>query len=258
MLLPTYNHSEFESQVKSILDKSDSVNTGLAYERYFGCWRYENKRIRKIDKQIEFFSEITKIMKRCNQVNRFLSSYHERMDTLIAKKAGHEIRLVTNWRFLTGFGQPHPSEVGLRWDRNLGVPFLPGSSIKGTLKAWMRVNRSEDEIKSLLGSSERVGAVIFLDAYPSKKPILEIDILNPHYSEYYRHPEKNPPADYYNPKPVHFLTVAAGTEFVFRFICKESGSSEKITKYLLETANNLGFGAKTAIGYGQFKQKSSG
>jgi CRISPR-associated protein Cmr6 len=258
MLLPIYDHPEFESQAKSILEKSDSVNTSLAYERYYGWWEWKNERISKKDEQIKFFSKITKILKRCNQVDRFLSSYHERMNTLITKKSGHEIKLVTNWRFLTGLGQPHPAEVGFRWDKNLGVPFLPGSSIKGALRAWMRVNKSKEEIKSSFGSSERVGSIIFLDAYPSKRPVLDIDILNPHYGEYYKDPEKNPPADYYSPIPVYFLTVAAGTEFVFRFICKESESSEKIAKYLLEAADTLGFGAKTSVGYGQFKQTSSG
>jgi len=40
--------------------------------------------------------------------------------------------------------------------------------------------------------------------------------MNPHYSPYYT--EGKPPADYHNPIPIKFLTVAKETTFIFRVL----------------------------------------
>jgi CRISPR type III-B/RAMP module RAMP protein Cmr6 len=99
---------------------------------------------------------------------------------------------------------------------------------------------------------EHQGNVIFFDAYPTAKSVIvEPDIMNPHYSEYYD--GKTPPADYLNPVPIIFLTVARGTSFQFVIGIKNAEHKlllEKTKKWLEEALENKGIGAKTAIGYG--------
>jgi len=73
----------------------------------------------------------------------------------------------------------------------------------------------------IFGTTEHGGHVIFFDAIPSDRalPRLELDIMNPHYPDYYKETGQDnpviPPANWQNPNPVKFLTVAPGV--VFRF-----------------------------------------
>jgi len=46
--------------------------------------------------------------------------------------------------------------------------------------------------------------------------------MNPHYSPYYT--EGKPPADYHNPIPIKFLTVAKETTFIFRVLIDKKKS----------------------------------
>jgi len=159
-------------------------------------------------------------------------------------------------------GAAHPYETGFIWHRTLSVPYLPGSSVKGLMRAWAThwcEPADQQEIARLFGAKDgeaSCGALIVFDALPSQPPELEIDILNPHYSEYYQDPAK-PPADYLSPKPVFFLTVAPGQDFEF-FLAPRHGVSKQDLdtglELLREALEKLGAGGKTAVGYGVFKE----
>lgn len=78
----------------------------------------------------------------------------------------------------------------------------------------------------LFGAQDFKGLLLFLDIYPDLKDcnnnILEMDIMNPHYSEYYNDQEgKTPPGDWENPVPIFFLTVKTGIKFNFRVLFDE-------------------------------------
>jgi CRISPR-associated protein Cmr6 len=197
------------------------------------------------------------------------------------------LSLKTHWRLVSGLGIAHPFETGCVFDRTYGVPYLPGSSIKGAARAWAEERRNNNDqcwgstpnddtvLDAVFGPepSERragvftpaQGAVIFFDAYPSAWPKLEVDVLNPHYKEYYE--GKMPPADWLSPVPIYFLTVAPGQTFEFAVAVKKPVSKETLKaagvsdaaglarKALLAVqgaAEELGLGGKTAVGYGYF------
>ena len=127
-----------------------------------------------------------------------------------------------------------------------------------------------------------LGNIVFFDAYPISKPKVYVDIMNPHYPEYYREGSDKPPADWQNPVPIFFLTIK-DTSFQFLFGirkgCSEDefkkllnmsfqhpsnpkmnkeGSAEKVLKELLEEALTFaGVGAKTATGYGRMRNTSA-
>lgn len=125
----------------------------------------------------------------------------------------------------------------------------------------------KESYKSIL-KEDHQGSVIFFDAFPTSAPKLKVDVMNPHYSDYYSNKDGNnpPPADYYNPIPIYFLTVEE-TEFQFLIGIKEK-NNEKIKgdtlgdesflnlaeKYLKEALQNQGVGAKSAVGYGYFRE----
>jgi CRISPR-associated protein Cmr6 len=110
----------------------------------------------------------------------------------------------------------------------------------------------ENEVKlfrSVFGTFKSKGQVVFLDAFPSKRIDLEIDIMNPHYGPYYTGEE--PPADYFSPVPIYFLTVKRGTEFTFRIAAKNQGLLDKTINCLGVALKEFGIGAKTRLGYGE-------
>lgn len=101
------------------------------------------------------------------------------------------------------------------------------------------------------------GRLILLDGLPVAKPVLEVDIINPHYGPYYQDPGRTPPADYYSPVPVPFLTVAAGQRFEFILLPAEGrGTPDDLREgaaLLTDALEILGIGGKTAVGYGTFR-----
>lgn len=193
-----------------------------------------------------------------------------RMMDLVKVQSGQPIVMKTTGRFVTGLGRANPVENGFAWHPTLGTPYLPGSSVKGLVRAWAKENNAKKElIKRLLGPEEdqkkQVGEWIFFDALPTDCIKLEMDIMTPHYGPYYADPENNPPKDSYDPIPIPFLTVAPKQSFLFaiaprRKLPQDSKEGKRqlcdrkqLMKWLEESLEWYGAGAKTAVGYGRFQ-----
>jgi len=173
-------------------------------------------------------------------------------------------------RILSGLGGAHPMEVGFAFHPLYGFPYLPGSGLKGVARAWAELTgESADKIKLVFGSESkderqakehRQGDVIFFDAYAIAPPRLDVDILNPHFPDYYRDPKNNLPTEWQSPNPVNFLTIGVGDREsdkpVFRFVlAARSDDALRLAEKWLECGlEQLGFGGKTASGYGYFAE----
>jgi CRISPR-associated protein Cmr6 len=112
------------------------------------------------------------------------------------------------WRLVTGLGSAGVLEgSGMTLHRLYGFPYLPGSGLKGLVRhyLWLDERRGDADplITRILGSPGQRGEVIFWDAWPEVWPILEVDIINVHFQEYYAqdwgHSQPVPPADYLSP-----------------------------------------------------------
>lgn len=115
----------------------------------------------------------------------------------------------------------------------------------------------ENKVKPLrdaFGSIGSAGKVIFFDAIPANpaKLKLDLDVMNPHYSDYYRG-GNIPPADYLNPVPVFFLAIAPGSEFLFAVASKQVGLATQAETWLRAGLTKTGVGAKTTSGYGLWR-----
>lgn len=181
-----------------------------------------------------------------------------------------DLVLETDWRFIAGLGYKGALEVGITLHHLYGFPYLPGPSVKGVARAWAeRVllpdnKTTEREIHDVFGSPEkdetrakdfRLGGVRFFDALPTQFPKLDVDVMTPHYGDYYENSQK-PPGDWYDPVPVPFLTVAPGTPFHFGLAAREEALLKKATAWLKAGLKDLGAGGKTAAGYGYFLTRS--
>ena len=112
-------------------------------------------------------------------------------------------------------------------------------------------------------STEHIGLITFFDAFPTKEPNIEPDIMNSHYGDYYGK-DINAPTDFLKTNPIPFLTVKdTPFQFVigskneklegFKIGKKDDGSDKTISDWLKDALENHGIGAKTAVGYGRMK-----
>ena len=192
----------------------------------------------------------------------------------------------------TGSGYMHEAselgelKLGFYFDYTSGLPCIPGSSVKGILhnsfKHWdyiadlikvlaqsgkfpeltnMKPLKKEEVDKltdDIFGTQESKESIykrdLFFDAFPVNTnedgDFLKNDFITPHKNT------RNPAMDAFtNPTPLQFLKVLPQVEFHFNFKLTDSGKlSANIKKALFkQILLDLGIGAKTNVGYGQFE-----
>ena len=173
--------------------------------------------------------------------------------------------------FATGLGLENPVENGFAFLSPYGLPYLAGSGVKGVLRRAAEELHGEGSeiVNALFGHEDannaRRGALSCWDVFPvPPKGELVVEIMTPHYSDYYQ--GNSSPHDAGKPHPIPFLAVPAGSQFRFVITCEHSllnhavqpGEWKTLTTKIIEHAFTwLGFGAKTAVGYGAMRALSS-
>jgi len=163
-------------------------------------------------------------------------------------------------------------KLGFFFDHTTGLPVIPGSSVKGLLRsAFKKVNG--DYIKELLASlnikytkeisvlekaifenSDPVSVYkrdVFFDAYPVNSGNTNTTFLANDYITHHEDPLKSP-------NPVQFLKILPNVQFQFNFKLTGNGglSAEDKRNLFKQILLDLGIGAKTNVGYGQFTNKA--
>lgn len=240
----------------------------------------------------------------------------KRQRAAFAARAGQEAALVINATttapFTTGLGNEHPLENGFAFLWPYGLPYLPGSGVKGVVRRTAEelaegiwgdtCGWSHDPVSSIehgTGADTTRIALSAIDVLFGREPqgkdspavrgvltfwdvipqiagnSLMVEIMTPHQTHYYQQPDRpsggsTSPHDSGQPNPISFLTIPPGSTFVFHVICdaerlkriapslfqEENGTAR--WQNLLHTAfihafSWVGFGAKTAVGYGAMK-----
>lgn len=175
-------------------------------------------------------------------------------------------------KLIVGLGNQNVMEAGLALHRTYGVPWLPGSALKGLAahvahriwgtddESW-RVGGEKHAVLFGSSSSEHAesagGLVQFHDGLPKPGTInLFEDVLTPHHSDWNTSTDENivPATDFDSPVPVSFLAVQAP------FTLAVSKRDPRLPDIWLQHAAELlkfglttggwGIGAKTNAGYG--------
>jgi CRISPR type III-B/RAMP module RAMP protein Cmr6 len=190
--------------------------------------------------------------------------------------------------------------AGIALDRCFGLPFIPGSAVKGIARhqalweiheaqpgdkrpllrlamllfgygakdimdkgdfAWAGGAANARETAKEIGANDFKGCACFLPAYPTTPPTLVVDMVNPHYPEYYRG-KRSRADDNENPVPNYFPAVEKGSTFGFAVLLNRVPPVAGITAaelldqardWLKRAVTKRGVGAKTAAGYGWFE-----
>jgi CRISPR type III-B/RAMP module RAMP protein Cmr6 len=188
--------------------------------------------------------------------------------------------------------------AGIALDRCFGMPLIPGSAVKGISRVqalweiheakgdekarllrlamvifgygahdlrgdfgWAGGARETQAIAEQIGARDFKGCACFLPAYPTTPATLVVDMVNPHYPNYYSGRCMRA-EDSDNPIPNYFPAVEANSSFGFAALLNRVPDVPNITtagllaqlKLWLERAvTRKGVGAKTAAGYGWFE-----
>ncbi|MDR2099884.1 MAG: type III-B CRISPR module RAMP protein Cmr6 [Campylobacteraceae bacterium] len=259
--------------------EKESANFSLSFVRLMQWSVVNSEDIKKPTEAID------KLYKKANsqikQADAELVAIHKRQSEAVNSFGALPIEIKAKLisPFISGLGAGHPNETGMILDRNTGCPFLPASSIKGVLRLAYALKLAEEDptlvdkdgnikdknLEKYFGSTDthnsKRGQLVILDAYPLKAPKIKLDIMNPHYGKYYNK-ERKLPTETDNPIPIKFISVEKGAEFAFRafFLPFAASNFNESDKKAIESAFDkafkvIGFGGKTAIGYGRFEIK---
>lgn len=205
-----------------------------------------------------------------NDYKLFLESY---MAAAVSLYGCEPFTLKSDWRIALGMGNASVYENGFTFHPTFGIPYLPGSSLKGMTRHWaMAVGKPEKTIKEIFGHENdvnvqseefRQGQIIFFDALPTdvSQNMVQPDIMNNHYPDYY---EGNKyPADWLSPRPIFFLTMKdISFQFCLGYTHHGDSSDSKALlqmaqEWLTNALEESGVGAKTAVGYGRMRANNS-
>lgn len=163
-------------------------------------------------------------------------------------------------RLSIGLGGEAVIETAITLHRTYGVPYIPGSALKGLAANYARNRLLEQDwgdksgaYRTMFGYTESAGYVTFFDALyvpgsgPRGKPLWP-DVITVHHPNYYQGNE--PPADWDSPTPVSFLTATG--EYLLA-IGGPADWVEKAYEILALALNEEGIGAKTSSGYGRME-----
>ena len=231
-------------------------NAGLWYDKL--CDRWSDNWTLSGDGKLAWIETVSKQRVGLAQL---LEESVARVLHLTLAKGGVFGIFVTDSRFVTGLGRNHPVENGFAWHSTLGVPYLPGSSIKGLVRAWAERDAeprpSHERVGEVFGSAGAAAQVVFVDAVPVAPVQLEADVITPHYAGW--SPDE-PPGDWCGPVPVPLLATAPDNTFAFGLLptgARKAAALQEVFTWLRDALESAGAGAKTSVGYGRFRYDES-
>lgn len=219
---------------------------------------------------------------RARHTRRFLSlfqgAFAQRSSVTVAQLEG---RLAIN------LADSLIQNAGICLDRLFGLPFIPGSGIKGVCRhaalEELKTAAPDDQknlfdlFRSVFGTADndfangdlgpfrhhlsgrpenQKGGIAFFPAYPVNEARVVVDLTNVHYPDYYRSGDTEDLSNEH-PRPNPFPAVETGAQFAFCLflngISEDPNLLEASSRWLQTALTIRGLGAKTASGYGWFR-----
>lgn len=244
-----------------LLEGGAGIHAGLWLDKYIGKQAREDTTSRRT--LVEQVSLIP--------LSASYRQFYERWEKVIQREYGAQVQYGTvQGRMVVGLGDEGVLETSVTLHRTYGVPYIPGSALKGLAAHYANLRapegsgwkKGEEQYNVVFGRMEEEGGVIFFDALyippdkaPDKGP-LHPDIITVHHREYYQDAQKAP-ADWDSPTPIPFLS-ATGT-YLIALAAPELPQSEQwiggVFAILKLALKEMGIGAKTSSGYGRMTLK---
>jgi len=162
-------------------------------------------------------------------------------------------------RMVVGLGEESVLETSVTLHHTYGVPYIPGSALKGLAASYASQNldpaiwdAGSPAYKTLFGTTDEAGYVTFFDALyvPGSGHdgrALHPDVITVHHPGYYQRGDQ-PPADWDSPTPIPFPS-ATGSYLIA--LTGPIGWVAAAFDILALALTEIGIGAKTSSGYGR-------
>ncbi|MFF2908706.1 type III-B CRISPR module RAMP protein Cmr6 [Paenibacillus sp. NPDC057934] len=178
-----------------------------------------------------------------------------------------------------GQGQPSVLETHITLHPIYGVPYLPGTVLKGVAAHYCnrylgqmdeRFCSGGDYYNQLFGSTTQMGSICYHDALVTPETVgtaLRLDVLTPHHQKYNQIritkeqqvvSSDAAPHDDDSPVPIPFISVNADFKLQLTYIGMSAQAREWLDiagEILTAAVQQEGLGGKTNAGYGRFKVK---
>jgi CRISPR-associated protein Cmr6 len=191
---------------------------------------------------------------------------------LLLDNAGAKIREAkVKGRMIVGLGDESVLEISIALHHTYGIPYIPGSALKGLAASYTRQRLTEEwqpdsptgAYKTIFGDTNGSGGIIFFDALyipdtgpGQNKQALYPDIITVHHPEYYQGGKEDAtPSDWDSPTPIHFLSATGVYLVALAAPDLKYGQTwiNKTFAILRLALQELGIGAKTSSGYGRME-----
>lgn len=248
--------------------KLDKIGINSQRETHAGLWldKYIATQDReKTGTRSDFVNDVSLL-----PIPEVYATYYQRWETAL-KDNDVRTRIATvKGRMIVGLGDESVLETSIALHRTYGVPYIPGSALKGLAASYARQRldekwqRGSEAYNVIFGDTDDAGYITFFDAlykpgtgHASKA--LHPDVITVHHQQYYQSSGNTPtaPTDRDNPIPVPFLSATGS--YLIALAAPELEQQQrnewiKSTFTILGGAlKEMGIGAKTSSGYGRME-----
>lgn len=245
----------------------NSTHPGLWFDRYYRANGDEGKR--------DLMTQTATI-----GVSSLYKDFYDRWRAALPDDVQLAVAQVQG-RMVVGTGDKGVAEAGITLHQTYGVPYMPGSALKGLASTYAATrldrfaynDRDKEAVRApvdtdgrvqpgayhtMFGAENTAGYITFFDALyipasghgctPARDTPLQPDVITGHHSGYYVGDDPKPPADWDSPVPVPFLTVT-GSYLIA--VAGEAAWATRALEIIGMALRDIGIGAKTAAGYGR-------
>jgi CRISPR-associated protein Cmr6 len=260
----------FTDMLTKEIRRARGTHAGLWFDKYL--LKQEDK-IHEVNEQRELLILEENVHSRYDLVKEVCAlpepimykPFFERWKAILLDEHNAEVRCArVKGRMIVGLGLESVIETAVLLHRTYGVPYIPGSALKGLAASYVRQHLGKDwqkgssQYKILFGDTDDAGYITFFDALyiPGSgynKQALWPDIIAVHHQQYYQ--DKAAPADWDSPIPVPLLSATG--EYLIALAAPDLQQRKQwldlAFQILGQALDKSGIGAKTSSGYGRME-----
>jgi CRISPR-associated protein Cmr6 len=228
---------------------TNTTNAGLWLDKYIRNQAREDEESRRI-----LVSEVARSPEPVQY-----GEFYRRWTMALASRGAEMREANVQGRMVVGLGEESVLETSVALHHTYGVPYIPGSALKGVAASYARHKLGAQTwgvespaYRALFGVTEEAGYVTFFDALyvpgsGHNGKALYPDVITVHHPNYY-HQGSQGPADWDSPTPIPFLSATG------KYLIALAGPVEWVAaafEILGLALADAGIGAKTSSGYGR-------
>lgn len=242
------NQEEIRQKLPPDVRKAKGTHAGLWLDKYiYKQTRGDNESRRELVEDVANLPEPPEY-----------APYFKRWEAMLAGYNAQTRRVQVQGRMVVGLGSESLLEASICLHRTYGVPYIPGSALKGLAASYAHHRLGEQWSRGgtfhnlVFGKGDEAGYITFFDALPLKNSsVLVPDVITVHHQKYYQ--QLGAPSDSDDPNPIPFLSATG--RYLLALAAPDMQQPTRWVdltfQILAEALDKMGIGAKTSSGYGR-------